>query len=202
MTHGSSARRRPAGGRAGRRGRGGWALAAAVLLAAAAGTGCANPNFVPPGSLPLTAAEPRALTATAQFLPGRWQVEHVQQAPQATFGANLIQRAAEVADVANWSEMDFQPLPADAGISHPGTVELSSGAHHVRLSYWLEGNVMAIASRAERFLSHEHWQVLAGRKLLLLRSISDGEVILLRRFGPTAAPPRPTPPKRRSPRRR
>lgn len=201
MTHAASAPWRPAGRRAGRRWRGGLALAAAVLLAAGAGTGCANPNFVPPGSLPLTAAEPRSATATAQFLPGRWQVEHVQQPPQATFGANLIQRAAEVADVAGWSEMDFQPLPAGAGVSHPGTVELSSGAHHVRLSYWMEGNVMAIAARAERFLSHEHWQVLAGRKLLLLRSISDGEVILLRRLGPTAAPPRPTPPNRRSRRR-
>lgn len=196
-----SPRCHPAGGQAGRRRRGGLILAAAAVMAAGVGTGCANPNFIPPGSQPLAPARHRAFTAMARFLPGQWQVEQLRQAPQATFGANLIQRAAEVADVASWSRMDFQPLPADAGIAHPGTLELRSGRHHVRLSYWLEGNVVAIASSAERFLSHEHWQALASRQMLLLRSISDGEVITLRRLSHSPAPPSPKPPNHHSPRR-
>ncbi|MGH9533472.1 MAG: hypothetical protein ACRD2E_01285, partial [Terriglobales bacterium] len=158
-----------------------------ALLAAALAPGCVNPNFLPPGSQPLAAAHPYPPLALARLLPGSWRLVKVQSPPQAAFATNLIESAAEVADVPAWTEMIFAAPPSGATATHPGTLTLRRGDRSAQLHYWSEGALLAMASSSSADLGHEHWQAVASGDTLLLRSLSDGEVLTLQRLRPPPA---------------
>lgn len=152
-----------------------------VLSLAALLAGCANPNFLPPGSRPVAAVRTYPQGALERNLAGSWRVLRRQQPPQTAYGANLLQRAAEVQNVTGWAAMNFLPTPRPVSEAHPGVLVLSSGKHSIRLSYWIEGNLVAIAPSGNRRTAHSHWEAVAGPKTLLLRSLEDGEVLTMAR---------------------
>lgn len=161
-------------------------MAAVLAGAAAAGAGlagCANPNFLPPGSRPVAEVRTYPQGALEKNLAGAWRVLRRQQPPQTAYGANLLQRAAEVQNVPGWAALHFLPTPRPANEAHPGVLVLSSGKHSIRMSYWIEGNLVAIAPSESQGTAHSHWEAVAAPQTLLLRSLEDGEVLTLAREG-------------------
>ncbi len=152
-----------------------------VAAIAAALSGCANPNFIPAGSRPIQSVTAYPQPALAQGLAGKWRVLRHQQPPQTAYAANLLQRAAEVQNVNGWTAMSFLPPSQPLSEEHPGALVVANGARSVHLVYWLEGNLVAIASSENRTMAHGHWQAVIGPKTLWLRSLEDGEVITLAR---------------------
>lgn len=149
--------------------------AGALALAALAGTllaGCASAFLIPPGSRPLATA-PVAVAEWSRLLPGTWDVRATLQPQASTYAGNLVRRAADVAGVAGWRQWAFAPPRAGGA-----TLTLSGEGRSSQLDYRIEGDLIAIGPGDPR-LSHEHWQANYAGGLLYLRSITDGEVLVL-----------------------
>lgn len=155
-----------------------WGLAMA-LVGGMVLEGCANPNFVPPGSRPFAQIQAYPAEALAQDLSGNWRVQRRQQPPQTAYAANLLQRAAEVENIAGWEAMNFLPTPRTPTEADPGVLVIRDGKRSMKLNYWIEGNLVAMAPSGNHTMAHSHWEAVTGAKTLLLRSLDDGEVISL-----------------------
>ncbi len=87
--------------------------------------------------------------------------------------SDLVSQSANVVGVPGWKAFQFRVVG-----NNKGALTLVNGRRRAQLDYHVEGNQLAVGPPGPH-LGHEHWEMTYTKGVLLLRSLLDGDTIML-----------------------